>query len=1056
MAKIILDVEGRISDKSAKNTQKQFEQKIKPVITPTINDKAYIQALDALNRASASIKTGQVKLTDISHTVKGSKIKEFTVDLKNNNNELTKYRNILNSLDPANENYKQDLLQIRINANNLQKTQSSLNKDMQASKKEFKSFGKTLLENAKQFASWTSATQIVMQLANAVKQLVREFVRLDKAFTNIQMVTNYTNEQMSELKNTYIEMAKQLSTTVDDVANASNDWLRMGMSVREANQALEAAIKLAKIAGTETSQATTMLISTMKGYKLEAQDLISVVDKLSAVDMQSASSSEDLAESISKVASVAYSAGISLDKLIAYAATIKDVTQQSAESVGTALNSIFSRMSKVAAGVDVDDFGESLNDVDKVLKRYNISLRDTSGDMRSMEVVLEEIANKWDTLTTAERNQISTALGGTRQRNAVVTLLNNYDEVLRLTTTSLESAGTAEQKFAIYSESVEAKVNKLKASFQEMAETTINSNFVKTLLEIGNALLNVVNYTGGIVPLLGTILSTLLLIKGVKVAQELYSVANAVTVLSGTLQGALGILGLVFSVVMAIVGFVKSSVEEARKRYQQYIESLQSVQQEVKELRDEFIRLNASTEEASNDSLKKSWDMLYNAAYKLRLEVDRLNQSYEYYLQLSGQIETIGLEEELKATEGQYKSNKKERDRLKSELDYLQYAIKYAKENNLSIATFKYGRGKTVEEAEAYYNQLFGQYESYQSKVEEYETKQAKLSFLQQYTARINSAKAAYAKLSQLDTDQAKKTAQTVLNEINTIIEEVKANYPSGVGDELVGDFEETRKSLENIINENLVGKFANIQISNIKALQEAEEAENEALKKRLTLQEKILAVQEAQEKLAQAQNKRARVYRAGRGFVYEQDFSRVSAAQKELRSAQQSLREYRSSIKYEEEIALLQEASNEWEKLFINDEEFKKFVNGLTVTMEELGSTTEEILNWMTNTIQEFKNRNGINATETTSGSWDYFSGLSSNGLISPGGYNISGSSLGNVNMSSSNLSTGFTPVSYSTSSGNITNINIGSISLPGVTDAQGFADGLVNLSYQVGTSHK
>lgn len=1075
MAKSILDIEVRASSNSAKNIQKDIERKTKPQIDLKINDKAYIKALDAINRAQASIKTGQVRLTDISHTVKGDKVKEFTISLKENENELKKYKNILESLDPTSKNYEKVLAETTLNAKDLQKTQSGLNKDMQASKKEFKSFGKTLLENAKQFASWTSATQIVMQLANAVKQLVREFIQLDKVFTNIQMVTNYTNEQMAELKNTYIAMAKQLSTTVDDVGNAADSWLRMGLSVQEANQALEAAIKLAKIAGTQTEQATTMLISTMKGYKLETQDLISIVDKLSAVDMESASSSEDLAEAISRVASVAYSAGVSLDKLIAYAATIKDISQQSAETVGTALNSIFSRMSKVSAGIDVDDFGESLNDVDKVLKRYNISLRDTSGDMRNMEVVLEEIANKWDSLTTAEKNQISTALGGTKQRNAVLTLLNNYDEVLRLTETSLNSTGTAEQKFSIYTESVEAKLNKLKATWQELAETTINSGFVKLLIDIGTGLLNISNTLGGIVPVLSGIIGFVQLIKAFRLADSLTVLSTKAEIFAVKLNMTLGWIGLITMAVTGLIGIIQHINKTAEQTKRKIVEQAQEIQKEVENLKDSFIALNSTMEKtANNEKIEQSWESLYKICHKLGVQVDELNKSYEYFLQLSNKSEIIALEKETKATYGDYEYAKGKIEgtqgiwdkyaggklTLDQYIKYLEDSIQKAEETGSQTATYLgslFGNVITADimKVREILAGLYEDKDTWLQIISEYETKDLKRQLLMHYGDAINIKKKEIQDILALDTDMAKKEADIMLENTNIFIEELKKKYPE-LTEYIEQLFNESQKKLKNIINENLVGKFVNIQVSNIKALQEAEEAENEALQKRLTLQEKILAVQEAQEKLAQAQNKRARVYRAGRGFVYEQDFSQVSAAQKELRSAQQSLREYRSSIKYEEEIALLQEASNEWEKLFINDEEFKKFVNGLTVTMEELGGTTEGILNWMTNTIQEFKNRNGINATETTSGSWNYFSGLSNNGLISPSGYNISGSSLGNVNMSSSNLSTGFTPVSYSTSSGNITNINIGSISLPGVTDAQGFADGLVNLSYQVGTSHK
>lgn len=63
-------------------------------------------------------------------------------------------------------------------------------------------------------------------------------------------------------------------------------------------------------------------------------------------------------------------------------------------------------MSKISAGKDVSDTGASLNDVDKVLKKMNISLKDSNGQIRDLGDVLDEVGAKWDTFTRNEQNQL--------------------------------------------------------------------------------------------------------------------------------------------------------------------------------------------------------------------------------------------------------------------------------------------------------------------------------------------------------------------------------------------------------------------------------------------------------------------------------------------------------------------------------------------------------------------------------------------------------------------------------------------------------------------------
>ena len=119
-------------------------------------------------------------------------------------------------------------------------------------------------------------------------------------------------------------------------------------------------------------------------------------------------------------------------------------------------------MSNVAAGKDTDDEGEKLNDVEKVLEKNNIKLRDSIGQWRNFEDVLDEVAEKWEKFTETQRSQIATAIAGTRQQETFRALMNNYDQVADLADVAANSMGSASEKMEIYTDSVEAKINELK------------------------------------------------------------------------------------------------------------------------------------------------------------------------------------------------------------------------------------------------------------------------------------------------------------------------------------------------------------------------------------------------------------------------------------------------------------------------------------------------------------------------------------------------------------------------------------------------------------------
>lgn len=78
--------------------------------------------------------------------------------------------------------------------------------------------------------------------------------------------------------------------------------------------------------------------------------------------MASATDVGGLADAFNKVAANARNAGIETEKVLAYAATIGETTQEGMDSVGTSLNSIFSRMGNIKLSRLKDpESGEDLN-----------------------------------------------------------------------------------------------------------------------------------------------------------------------------------------------------------------------------------------------------------------------------------------------------------------------------------------------------------------------------------------------------------------------------------------------------------------------------------------------------------------------------------------------------------------------------------------------------------------------------------------------------------------------------------------------------------------------
>lgn len=341
----------------------------------------------------------------------------------------------------------------------------------------------------------TFAYALVGIITRALKQVYENVVNLDEAITDLQIASGKTREETAELVKAYSKLANQLGATTLEVAQSADTWLRQGYSIEEANTLISASMMLSKLGQIESTEASKALTSAMKGYKMEVAEATDIVDKFTAVDMEAAVSAGDIATAMAETATSADIAGVSMDKLIGYIATVAEVTQDGAESVGTFYKTLFARMNQVSAGNFVDEeTGESLNDVETVLSELGIALRDTNGIFRSSGDVLDEVASKWENFDNVEQHAIATAFAGTRQQEKFIVLMENYGDALEYAATAADSAGTAQEKYTeAYVESIDAALNRLTTSWEKFSMTVLDSSLVIGLVDLLSGIVDILS-----------------------------------------------------------------------------------------------------------------------------------------------------------------------------------------------------------------------------------------------------------------------------------------------------------------------------------------------------------------------------------------------------------------------------------------------------------------------------------------------------------------------------------------------------------------------------------
>lgn len=161
-----------------------------------------------------------------------------------------------------------------------------------------------------QISQFVGTYGILQSGMNKAQEMVQNTYDVDSAMTQLQMATSVSNDKAKDLMKTYSNMGHQLKATGTDVAASSTEWMKQGQSVEKSNKLAESSIKLSKVGGLSSEDATKYLTSARKGYGVtSAEDTLKIVDKMSSVDMASATDVGGLAEGMSEVATNANLAG---------------------------------------------------------------------------------------------------------------------------------------------------------------------------------------------------------------------------------------------------------------------------------------------------------------------------------------------------------------------------------------------------------------------------------------------------------------------------------------------------------------------------------------------------------------------------------------------------------------------------------------------------------------------------------------------------------------------------------------------------------------------------
>jgi polyhydroxyalkanoate synthesis regulator phasin len=212
----------------------------------------------------------------------------------------------------------------------LKSAQQSLNVSTKKSVSLFQDFTATFMKMAK----FNTINLIYDAIINSMSEMVEVTEKLNAATVEFQKVSDLSGESLQAYKEHLGELGAEVGRTMSEMIEGSTTFRKSGFTDEESAQLAKINAMFQNIADEElsASDAAQILISTMKGFNLTANEVEHVADVINEVSNNFAVSSSDISSGLANVSAVAKMAGNSIEETTGMLTAMVEISQSAGKS----------------------------------------------------------------------------------------------------------------------------------------------------------------------------------------------------------------------------------------------------------------------------------------------------------------------------------------------------------------------------------------------------------------------------------------------------------------------------------------------------------------------------------------------------------------------------------------------------------------------------------------------------------------------------------------------------------------------------------------------------
>lgn len=347
----------------------------------------------------------------------------------------------------------------------------------------------SLATSFKNLTRYVTGAMIIRQVFASFRQGIEDVKQLDLAITTLKMTMQELSEvQIVGLMKSSQKMARELKADIGTVLNSVSTVANAQESIDSILNKTRPAVVLSNLTGLSSSDTVNMIQGAIYQFDAladgSAKSAMRVADSMVSISkslgMDFATGIQGMSESVTILGSVANQVGMTMEETLSQIAAVAETTRASFSETATAMKAIISRVMRVPDGETTSD--EMLK-AQKALESVGVTVRDrVTGDMRDFDDIMQDLANRFDTLKGKEQDYIADALGGAQRVSTAIALVKAQGRAQEFLTEALNGTGSAMEAQETWAESLDAKVQDLQSSISILWQTFTSSDAVSDFL----------------------------------------------------------------------------------------------------------------------------------------------------------------------------------------------------------------------------------------------------------------------------------------------------------------------------------------------------------------------------------------------------------------------------------------------------------------------------------------------------------------------------------------------------------------------------------------------